>query len=79
MPVYDIKCNECGIVSEILLRGADDKAIHCPGCGSENIERLIAAPNVIRMEAPALGKTCCGRSERCETPPCSTGDTCHRD
>lgn len=79
MPVYDIKCNECGRVSEILLRGTDDKAIHCPGCGSENIERLIAAPNMIRMEAPALGKTCCGRSERCETPPCSTGDTCHRE
>ena len=79
MPVYDIKCNECGEVSEILLRSADNQCIHCPGCGSENVERLIASSYMIRMETPALGKTCCGRSERCETPPCSTGDTCHRE
>ena len=79
MPVYDIKCNECGEVSEILLRGTDSHSIHCPGCGSENVERLIAAPSMIRMGALAPGKTCCGRAERCETPPCSTGDTCHRE
>ncbi len=79
MPVYDIKCKECGKISEILFRGADNQSIYCPGCGSENVERLIASSYMIRMETPTPGKTCCGRSERCETPPCSTGDTCRRE
>jgi ubiquinone/menaquinone biosynthesis C-methylase UbiE len=25
------------------------------------------------------GHTCCGREERCETPPCSDGGTCRRE
>jgi hypothetical protein len=25
------------------------------------------------------GSTCCGRSERCDTPPCSNDGKCQRD
>ena len=78
MPIYDFKCRDCGNVSEILVRNADGQGIRCPDCSSENIEKLVSASYMIRMDAPAPGSTCCGRSERCETPPCSTGDTCRK-
>jgi putative FmdB family regulatory protein len=76
MPIYDFKCRDCGKVSEILVRGADGRPAQCTGCGSENLERLISASYIIKTEVPTSGATCCGRAERCEKPPCSTGDTC---
>ena len=78
MPIYDFKCQECGRISEVLLRTAD-KAVKCPSCGSENMERLVSASYMVKTDASAPGTTCCGRTERCDTPPCSTGDVCSRD
>jgi len=78
MPIYDFKCRECGGISEVLLRTAG-KAVCCPNCGSENMERLISASYMVKTEATAPGTTCCGRTERCDAPPCSTGDVCSRD
>ena len=77
MPIYDCKCRECGRVSEILLHNAVQVA-HCPNCGSDNMERLFSASYMIKTDAPAPGSTCCGRTGRCEMPPCSTGDVCRR-
>ena len=79
MPIYDYKCGECGKVSEVFLRSPDSKDIKCPSCGSKNLERLISASYVVRMNAPVPGTTCCGRTERCEAPPCSAGDICRRE
>ena len=78
MPIYDYECQECGQVSEVFLRGPDSDDIKCPHCGSENLKRLISASYMIRTGVPAPDNTCCGRTERCETPPCSTGDVCRR-
>lgn len=78
MPIYDFRCRECGRVSEMLIRGTDGQVVHCPDCGSENLEKLISASYVIRMDAQTPGTTCCGRAERCETPPCSAEDACRR-
>ncbi len=68
MPIYDLRCQECGRVSEIFLRGANQTA-RCPACGSDNMERLISSSYMIKMDAPASGTTGCGRTERCEIPP----------
>ncbi|MFC1957785.1 hypothetical protein ACFLX0_03115 [Chloroflexota bacterium] len=56
----------------------DSRTLDCPSCGSQNLERLISAPSLLKSRANALGTTCCGREERCETPPCSTGGQCQR-
>ena len=77
MPIYDFKFKECGKVSEIFLRGNSQMA-RCPACGSNNMEKLISASYMIKMDSPSPGTTCCGRNERCETPPCSTEGVCHR-
>ncbi len=79
MPIYDYKCGECGQVSEMFIRSRDSDDIKCPSCGSNNLERLISASYMIRMNTSMPGTTCCGRTERCETPPCSVGDTCRRE
>jgi putative FmdB family regulatory protein len=78
MPIYDFRCQDCGRVSELLLRGEEGQTARCSGCGSENLERLVSAPHMIRREAVSPGSTCCGRAERCDKPPCSIDDGCQR-
>jgi len=79
MPIYDFRCQECGEVSEFLVpSSAGSGTLACPGCGSRNMERLISAPSLLKNRVDASGTTCCGREERCETPPCSTGERCRR-
>jgi putative FmdB family regulatory protein len=78
MPIYDFRCQECGKVSEFLLpSSSDSRALDCPICGSRHLERLISAPSLLRHAVNVSSTTCCGRTERCEIPPCSTGERCH--
>jgi len=78
VPIYDFKCKECGKVSEIIIRSTGVQDISCPGCGSNDMERLISSSYLVKAGSPSSGATCCGRAERCETPACSTGEGCHR-
>lgn len=77
MPIYDYRCRACGSVSEVLIRRSSD-GVSCPQCGSQDVERLVSASYTIRMDAARPGSTCCGRPERCQAPPCSSGDGCQR-
>lgn len=81
MPIYDYRCQECGQVTEILHRGpGSEEPISCSKCGSTRLERLLSAPAVfIRGDSLTKGRTCCGREERCDTPPCSDDGLCRRD
>jgi len=78
MPIYIFRCQECGNVCEFLLPGSsgNEKPV-CRSCGSQNMRRLMSAPSLLRNPTDS-STTCCGRTERCETPPCSTGERCHR-
>jgi len=79
MPIYDYKCQECDRISEIFLHGVTNaEYIACPVCGSKSLEKLFSASYLLQTEKTAPGKTCCGRAERCESPPCYTGDICSR-
>jgi len=77
MPIYDYKCRECGRVTEILVRNKEGQEVKCPGCGG-GMEKLISSSFLVKTGSPASGGTCCGRAERCEKPPCSSGEGCHR-
>ncbi len=79
MPIYEYKCLDCGKISEIFLRSPNTETIECPICRSKNLQKLVSASYAIRMDASMPGRTCCGRTERCETPPCSSGGACRRD
>ncbi|MBE0479573.1 MAG: zinc ribbon domain-containing protein [Dehalococcoidia bacterium] len=77
MPIYDFKCTDCGKIAEIFIK-TSGQAARCPDCGGSNMERLMSASYLIKMGSNAPSSTCCGRSERCETPSCSTGEGCRR-
>ena len=79
MPIYQYKCRECGEVSDFFLHGfISTETLACPNCGSHNLDKLISVSNLLKGKATSPGTTCCGRNERCETPPCSTGERCRR-
>jgi len=79
MPIYEYLCSNCGERVEVLVRSSNDIPC-CPCCGSPLQEKLLSVPYVMsgRTNRPA-GRTCCGREERCTTPPCSTDGSCRRD
>ena len=77
MPIYEYNCRDCDATFEALVRSGEPVA--CPHCGSASLNKLLSAPVVLsgRTARPA-GRTCCGREERCDTPPCSAGGVCGR-
>jgi putative FmdB family regulatory protein len=78
MPIYDYRCQVCGEITEFLISGArDSSTLACPNCGSYNMGRQISVPSLLKSTKNS-GVTCCGREERCEKPPCSTGERCRR-
>ena len=79
MPIYEYRCQRCGQVSEFLVKTMfGDENRNCPHCGSGELEKLLSVPSLIKENTALPGHTCCGRTERCEMPPCSTGDLCRR-
>jgi len=85
VPIYEYKCENCGKIIEVFQRGAKqenprENPIVCSDCGSTNLTRLFSVPGMVRMGSSVPeGTTCCGRTERCEAPPCSTDGVCERD
>ncbi len=81
MPIYEYRCKQCGEVSEIMTGvGFQSDIFQCKGCGSTNMEKILSVSTfTFRDSSRASGTTCCGKTERCDTPPCSTGSPCRRD
>lgn len=82
MPIYEYRCSDCGKVSEILLVGvhSDDETVACKHCGSSDLTRILSVSSFTFTDSTrAPGSTCCGRDERCDSPPCTSGGVCRRD
>lgn len=76
MPIYEIRCADCGHVGEVLtmVRLSD---LACPSCGSEKTSRLMSATSSLTgrsgQNLPGPQDTgCCGRrpgqAEGCAGP-----------
>jgi len=85
MPTYEYVCLSCGHRFEQFQTMTEPSLSRCPECGEE-IQRLIGAGMGVIFKGSGFyqtdyksntrsGKTCCGRSERCEKPPCSDEGT----
>lgn len=64
MPLYDFKCRDCGMESEVLVTLSDDIP-ECEGCGSRNLDKLMSATSSFSGNAstalPGTSDTaCCG-------------------
>ncbi|TEU06623.1 MAG: zinc ribbon domain-containing protein [Candidatus Aminicenantes bacterium] len=81
MPIYEYKCQECGNVTEVFVRSFNQEIdFSCSHCGSKNLHKIFSTPSSVRIgNSSSKGSTCCGKDERCETPPCSDGSICRRD
>ncbi|MGQ9585199.1 MAG: FmdB family zinc ribbon protein [Anaerolineae bacterium] len=78
MPIYTYQCRTCGARVDLWLRTWDEVPI-CPRCGSTDLEKQVTAAYVSAGQtAQRPGRTCCGREERCDAPPCSAGGRCWR-
>lgn len=79
MPIYEYRCLDCGSLSEFIVGvGFGNTSLLCRQCGSHRLEKMLSLVNPIKAKERAPGHTCCGREERCSTPPCSTGNGCRR-
>ncbi|MDY6862594.1 MAG: zinc ribbon domain-containing protein [Thermodesulfobacteriota bacterium] len=80
MPIYEYRCNQCGEISEIMIGiGSRSDVLQCKNCSSVDIERILSTSAfTLKNGGHQTGNTCCGRDERCDSPPCSTGDSCRR-
>jgi putative FmdB family regulatory protein len=77
MPIYEYQCRNCDATFEALVQAG--AAAACPHCGSSSLDKLLTAPFISSgRTARQPGHTCCGQEERCDTPPCSAGETCRR-
>jgi putative FmdB family regulatory protein len=81
MPLYAFHCQQCDRDHELLLGLEEAEGARCPECGGA-LDRRLTAPAAYRNTNPRPhGKTCCGREERCDTPPCGEGGQsgcCHQ-
>lgn len=78
MPIYDYRCRQCGETHEVFVQRPDAAPMHCPSCGAVDMEKLLSSFSIASDTTRAEHTTCCGREERCQAPPCSTGGSCHR-
>ncbi len=76
MKIYEFKCESCGSIFE-LTEGESQNLI-CTKCGAKDVKRLFSTPALVKDYASSESKTCCGRDERCSTPPCSGNGVCIR-
>lgn len=78
MPIYEYRCHNCDATFETLVQAGTTVA--CPQCGSSSLDKLLTAPFISSgRTARQPGYTCCGQAERCDKPPCSTGEACQRE
>ncbi len=85
MPTYEYECEKCGYSFETFQKISDEPLRICPKCRGE-LRRLIGggAGFIVKGGSAASrgdagmntrcgnARPCCGRSEPCDRPPCSS-------
>lgn len=63
MPIYEFKCNSCRKVASIFFRSFSTP-VHpqCPSCQSEDMEKLISRPVILKGQLQRLEEFDLGRS-----------------
>ncbi len=81
MPIYEYSCGKCGQTSEFILSSRSvPEDLECPECGGRDLRKLISSLGSVSVSSPRSSEnTCCDRTERCDTPPCSVDGSCQKD
>ena len=82
MPTYEYRCTVCGAGLERRQSITADPLTECPECGG-GLRRMPGGGGAILVRESGSGRdactlerqgtTCCGRSQRCDTPGCEGG------
>jgi putative FmdB family regulatory protein len=70
MPIYDLRCSQCGTTQEVILLGGEAAPTVCRACGGE-LRRLLSRFAVVSRggEAPAAAtpvrSKSCGHTSAC--------------
>lgn len=79
MPIYEIKCLDCGYTGEVLVLNSNGP-LACPSCSSENTGKLMSATSSMTgRSAPGLpgpGDTGCCGSRPGEAAGCAGPGSC---
>ena len=55
MPIYEYYCSICDGYFSHLARRFDAPAPTCPGCGSDQVEKMVSRVNTVRSETDRTG------------------------
>ncbi|MBL7131265.1 MAG: zinc ribbon domain-containing protein [Candidatus Omnitrophica bacterium] len=88
MPTYEYECEDCGYKFEKFQKMSDKPIKKCPKCAG-GTKRLIGKGIGVIFKGQGFyatdykkgvssGRTCCGRDEPCDKPPCSDDGVCKR-
>ena len=84
MLTYEYECDACGLRFKRRQVITEDPITECPECNGK-VRRLVSGGAGFIFKGSGhgqvgyrggecsleqVGKTCCGRDERCERPPC---------
>ena len=88
MSAYEYECQKCGYRFEKSQKMSDEPLKSCPKCKGP-IRRFVSgrAGIIFRSsgvyatdcsKSDSLGRTCCGRTERCDKSPCPGDGVCKK-
>lgn len=43
MPIYEYRCDDCGLQKEFLQKMSDTPIAACPSCGKTNFKKMLSA------------------------------------
>jgi len=58
MPIYTYKCKKCGLVFDFLMMKKSEKP-KCTKCGSEDLEKKVAAFGIKMNSSSSGGSSSC--------------------
>jgi putative FmdB family regulatory protein len=70
MPLYDYKCREHGLFSELATMADSDQPLPCPSCGILSARVLLLPPSLALMSAH--NRTAHARNEKSRFAPYTT-------
>ena len=44
MPIYEYKCDACGIIFDTLQKISESPLVECPECGKPALKKLVSSP-----------------------------------
>ena len=82
MPIYEYECLSCGRPVRVHRRGfrrGDGQDVQALWwCFAKRVLSKGVTSRMDGIIGDRGGKTCCGREERCGSPPCSEPGSCCR-